>query len=229
MKIKILLFARIRDLAKVPSLEMEVSHGCTISDLRSDLERDFPWLGPWLRCSVFAVNGGFVGLTDLVREGDEVALIPPVSGGCETLKVCLTTLDIDPDRLLEKLGDGADGAVVLFLGNVRSQTGDQKTEKLFYEAYESLAEGELTRIGEEAVKLFRLGKARIIHRLGEVIPGKSAVGIAVSAPHRAEAFQACSWIMDRIKKTAPIWKREHAPDGRVDWVHPGAPLGNAEQ
>ena len=229
MKIKILLFARIKELAREPSLEVMVSSGATVGELRSSMEREYPWLEPWLRCSNFAVNGAFARLEDFVREGDEVALIPPVSGGCEKLRVMLTNGDIDPDHLLEKLDDGVDGAVVVFLGNVRSRTGNQSTESLFYEAYEPLAENELIRIGEEALGRFSLGKARIVHRLGQVVPGKSAVGIAVSAPHRSEAFQACSWIMDRIKQTAPIWKRDHSPDGRVDWVHPGAPETDAGQ
>lgn len=223
MKIKILLFARIKDLAKVPSLEVEVLSGATVGDLRSRLGSEYPWLEPWLRCSNFAVNGAFARLEDLVGQGDEVALIPPVSGGSEKLTVKLTTQDICPDHLMENIDDGDDGAVVLFLGNVRSRTGKQRTEKLFYEAYESLARRELIRIGKEALGRFSLGKVRIIHRLGAVVPGKSAVGVVVSAPHRAEAFQACSWVMDQIKTTAPIWKRDHSPDGSVDWVHPGAP------
>lgn len=229
MKIKLLLFARIKDLANKPFLEMEVSPNCSVQDLRARLDSEFPWLESWLRCSSFAINGAFVGSTDRIQEGDEVALIPPVSGGSKSLEVCLTSEDIDPGRLLQNLGGGVDGAVVLFLGNVRSQTGDQATKKLFYEAYEPLAERELAQIADEAMKRYGLGNARIFHRMGEVIPGNSAVGVAVSAPHRAEAFEACSWIMDRIKKTAPIWKREHSPDGRVDWIHPGSPEGDSRQ
>lgn len=225
MKVAVLLFARLREIAQTGRLEIELCHSATVGDLAQAIASEYPQLKPWLNCSSFAVNGAFTIPSDPVREFDEIALIPPVSGGGAKPDVSLTWEEIKVENLLNGMDDSENGAVVLFLGNVRAITGSHTTDRLFYEAYEALAVKEFIRIGDEATFRFGLGKVRIMHRLGDVLPGKSSVGVVVKAPHRAEAFQGCGWIMDQIKKTAPLWKKEHTPEGRSFWVHPGAPEG----
>lgn len=221
----VLLFARLREIAQTGRLEINLGHSATVGDLAHAIAIEYPQLKPWLNCSSFAVNGNFAIHSDSVRDVDEIALIPPVSGGEDQTEVSLTRNEITAEDLLRGMDDCENGAVVLFLGNVRSITGSHATDKLFYEAYEALAVKEFIRIGETASFHFGLGRVRIMHRLGDVHPGKSSVGVVVKAPHRAEAFQACGWIMDQIKKSAPVWKKEHTPGGQSFWVHPGAPEG----
>jgi molybdopterin synthase catalytic subunit len=114
------------------------------------------------------------------------------------------------------------GAVVTFLGTVRDLTGDQVTVALDYEAYPPMAEKKIAEIIEDARSKWPIGKIGVVHRLGYLTVGEISVGVAVSSPHRAEAFEACRYIMDRFKELVPIWKKENWADGKTEWVHPGS-------
>ena len=129
---------------------------------------------------------------------------------------------LDTARLLAGVADDAAGANVLFVGTTRSLTAGVATSQLVYEAHEPLAHGQLARLRREAVDRFGLSRCVVHHRLGPVAVGEASVAIAVSAPHRREAFAATEWLMDQIKRTVPIWKCEEAPDGSRAWVHPDA-------
>lgn len=115
------------------------------------------------------------------------------------------------------------GAVVTFLGTVRDITGTDVTTALDYEAHDPMAEARMKQIEEETRAKWSVGEFRMIHRLGRLEVGEISVGIAVSCPHRAQAFDACRYAIDRLKEIVPIWKQEHWHDGRTEWVHPGAP------
>jgi molybdopterin synthase catalytic subunit len=137
----------------------------------------------------------------------------------------LTDEPIDYAALTESVRRPGCGGVVLFLGTVRDLTGDQVTEALDYEAYPAMAERKLAEIVIEARKRWPVGEIAIIHRLGRLGVGEVSVAVAVSCPHRAEAFEACRFTIDRLKQVVPIWKKENRPDGSSDWVHPdGASL-----
>lgn len=133
------------------------------------------------------------------------------------------------DRLLARVADAAAGANVLFTGTTRGLTAGQVTEQLVYEAHEPLAEARLQALCAEATARFGLTACAVQHRLGPVAVGETSVAVAVSAPHRPEAFAAAAWLMERIKAEVPIWKCDERPDGTRAWVHPEAtPCMNPE-
>jgi molybdopterin synthase catalytic subunit len=135
----------------------------------------------------------------------------------------LTCTAIDANRLLAAVQSPHAGAVVLFLGTVRDRTGDARTLQLTYEAYEPMALLKLQAFKDDAHTRWPLQATAIVHRLGTVAVAETAVAVAVSAPHRAEAFAAATWLMDRVKEAVPIWKQDHAPGGATAWQD-GAPL-----
>lgn len=134
----------------------------------------------------------------------------------------LTRNTIDDRHLSELVRRNHCGAVVLFLGTVRDVTGDEITVALDYEAYPGMAEKILVEIEAEVRAKWPVGEIAIEHRLGRLEVGEVSVAIAVSCPHRAEAFEACRYAMDQVKRLVPIWKKENWADGRTAWVHPGA-------
>lgn len=131
--------------------------------------------------------------------------------------------EIDAAAVLASVADAAAGAHVLFVGTTRGVTGDVVTLGLEYEAHETLATSSLCDLAAEAVRTYALTGCAIVHRLGAVPVGNASVAVATSAPHRREAFAAAEWLMERIKRDVPIWKREEAADGSRTWVHPGGP------
>jgi molybdopterin synthase catalytic subunit len=132
----------------------------------------------------------------------------------------LTNEPIDYTALSESVRRPGCGGVVLFLGTVRDLTGDEVTEALEYEAYPGMAESKLADIEREARGRWPVGEMAVVHRLGRLGVGEVSVAVAVSCPHRAEAFEACRYTIDRLKQIVPIWKKDHRPEGSSDWVHP---------
>jgi molybdopterin synthase catalytic subunit len=139
----------------------------------------------------------------------------------------LTRDAIDYHALTDAVRSPHCGAVVLFLGTVRDLTGEQVTVFLDYEAYGPMAEKKLAEIESEARTRWPVGEIAMVHRLGRLEVGEVSVAVAVSCPHRSEAFEACRYVIDTLKELVPIWKKENAPDGTGEWVHqsakPGAP------
>jgi len=134
--------------------------------------------------------------------------------------VGLTKKPINPTELLKLVQRPNCGGTVLFVGTVRDLTGDQVTVALEYEAYSSMAESMMAEIEKDVRTKWNIGDIAMVHRLGRLEISDVAVAIAISTPHRADAFAACQYAMDQVKKLVPIWKREHAPDGKSEWVHP---------
>jgi molybdopterin synthase catalytic subunit len=141
----------------------------------------------------------------------------------------LTHEPIDYGALTEAVRRPGCGGVVLFLGTVRNLTGDIVTEALDYEAYSAMAERKLAEIEREARARWPVGGWAIVHRLGRLPVGEVSVAVAVSCPHRAEAFEACRFTIDRLKQIVPIWKKENGPDGSSEWVHPDAAASGGSQ
>lgn len=169
-----------------------------------------------------AVNQHYANRAQALAEGDEVALLPPVSGGADpaqkehagTARVLLTEDALD-GRAVETLKAGSDGAVVVFDGIVRNNTRGRQTEYLVYEAYAEMARAEMNVLVAKACERFAVRDVLLHHRLGRLEVGETSVLIAVASAHRGAAFDACRWIIDTLKQTVPIWKQEFFVDGAV--------------
>lgn len=140
----------------------------------------------------------------------------------EPIQISITRESIDYTGLTESVRSNLCGAIVLFLGTVREITGEKKTVSLEYEAYDEMAVTELRRLIELARQKWPIEKVSLAHRVGHLDLGDIAIGIAISTPHRREGFEAARFLMDKIKETVPIWKKEKWADGTADWVHPEA-------
>ena len=139
----------------------------------------------------------------------------------ETTRVSLTDKVIDTEAILASVTSPRSGAVLLFVGTTREVTGDRVTESLDYSGYREMALEEMQRLADRAAARWPLSRVAMEHRLGHVAIGKASVAIALSAPHRKEAFEAGEWLIDQLKESVPIWKRENWADGTCEWVHPG--------
>jgi MoaE-MoaD fusion protein len=162
-----------------------------------------------------AVNQSFVGLDDVVPEGAEVALIPPVAGGAGLFRLVDRTPTLE--EVVAAVRDAARGGLVTFTGVVREESRGRRVLRLTYEAYVAMAERVLAGVGSEAEQRWPGVRLAIVHRVGVLVPGEVAVVIAAAAPHRSEAFEACRFAIERLKQDAPIWKRETYQDGE-EWV-----------
>ncbi len=218
MTIRLLLFASLSDLLGFDEAELEVPDGLDCQGLVDHLEAAFPELKRFERKFRVAFNKEFVSSDTMLPSGAEVALIPPVSGGCGP-KVFVDVRDdaLSIDKALEAVRRLDCGAVLLFLGTVREITGLAQTERLEYSAYRSMAVSELQKLVEEAVQTWSLGAVWVEHRVGSLDPGEIAVVVAVSAPHRREAFEAGRFLIDTTKERVPLWKKEFGPDG-IAWI-----------
>lgn len=141
--------------------------------------------------------------------------------------IALTSEEIDTNQLLQHVSSNNAGAVVLFLGTTREMTDGRRTESLDYECYPAMAEKKLAELENEASQRWPICQCAIVHRVGHLELGEASVAIAVSSPHRKDAFEAGRWLIDTIKEVVPIWKKENWADGTTDWVHPGMEPGTA--
>ena len=215
MHVRVLLFGVLKDLFPMVINSVEMPAGATVAML---LEH-FRVLAPqqqqlWASLAV-AVNQQYAGLTQALTDGDEVALLPPVSGGSHAPHVALVREVIQAELLVRALKQREDGAVVVFDGIVRNHTRGRRTLYLVYESYEEMALKQMQSLAQEAQTRFAIRDVLLVHRLGKLDVGETSVLIAVASAHRAAAFDACRWLIDTLKKTVPIWKKEHFEDGAV--------------
>lgn len=221
MTLRLKLFASLRERAKASDLEREFSDGTTVADVWHALTREFPALAGQRDSLSFAVNQEYVQPDYQPLDGDEVAFIPPVSGGSgadgAVGPVAIVRSPIDLGALESAVADPAAGGTVTFVGTTRNENAGRRVLRLEYEAYEPMALREMCKLAEQARRQFKITRAAITHRIGVVEIGQASVAIAVSAPHRAEAFAACRFLIDRIKEIVPIWKKEHFEGGEI-WV-----------
>jgi molybdopterin synthase catalytic subunit/molybdopterin converting factor small subunit len=174
-----------------------------------------------LESAAIAVNHEYAAPGCVLQDGDEVAILPPVSGGVgsddrqSTPLVALVREPIDAVAIADGIKSGSDGAVCVFDGIVRDNTRGRATLHLDYEAYEEMALRQMHLLRAEAMERFGVREVAIVHRLGRLAVGETSVLIAVGSAHRGAAFEACRWVIDTLKKTVPIWKREQFADGAV--------------
>jgi molybdopterin synthase catalytic subunit len=275
MKISVLFFGVLKDLAGRRDETVELADGARVRDLLVHFAQGVPRLESMLPSLAISVNREYAEMDRALREGDEVALLPPVSGGAPDTErsrdeiqdnaqdnakniarvklrdearnevrsevrsdvrgeVRLVREPIDSEATVRKLQQPSDGAVVIFSGVVRDNTRGRRTLYLDYEAYEAMALPQMESLAAEARQRFAVRGASIVHRLGRLEIGETSVLIVVAAAHRGAAFDACRWLIDTLKKTVPIWKKEFFEDGAV-WAdgeafpeeirHPGGTAG----
>jgi MoaE-MoaD fusion protein len=215
MRIKVLFFGLTHDLTGLREDQVEVEEGRNLGHLKRLYESRFPRLRELADSLLFAVNQQVTDTECLLHEGDEVAFMPPVSGGSDEDVYRITREEICASELTHALQDHQDGATVVFEGIVREQSQGRKTLYLEYEAYEAMAVRKMEEIGAEAKRLFEIDKVGMIHRIGKMEIGEISVVIVVTAVHRHPAFEACHYAINRLKQAVPIWKKEYFEDGGV--------------
>jgi MoaE-MoaD fusion protein len=221
--VRVRLFAALREQAGSDSIEIELGEGATVADALERLAAAPPLAGLLERLPVaMAVNRDYASPETPLRAGDELALIPPISGGA-AVHARVTEEPLSLEALSRSVGRPEAGAIVSFQGVTR------EVERLDYEAYREMAEARMAAILEECVARHGLLAAAAEHRVGPVALGEPAVIVAVAAPHRGEAFAGAREAIDRIKAEAPIWKREAGGDGEARWVEGAAPPHGIER
>jgi MoaE-MoaD fusion protein len=220
MRVRILFFGMLKDLVGRAGETIEVAEGASVADVLRHYESEIPRLKDALSSLALAVNQQYAGPDTKLKTDDEIALLPPVSGGAgeriaRLPHAAIVRGVIDTRHVVNSLKRGEDGAALVFEGVVRNQTRGRKTLYLEYEAYEEMALVQLEKLAAESLEKFQIRDVAIVHRLGRLEIGEASVLIAVASAHRAAAFEACRWLIDTLKRTVPIWKKEFFEDGAV--------------
>ena len=227
MQINVKLFAGLKDIVGGDLEESFEGTEVTVAQLTQQLATSHPKLEPYLTGLAVAVNEEYIlGDSELLHDGDEVALIPPISGGSETPHYLVTADELDPKALRDLVRSDRSGAVVVFEGVVRNHHEGYDVERIEYEAYDSMAVKQLQTVAEAVLKELSVHDIAVHHRTGNVEIGEASLLVAVSSEHRAEAFAAALRVVDRVKESVPVWKKEFTPDGAI-WQE-GRPARPAE-
>jgi molybdopterin synthase catalytic subunit len=219
MQLVVKLFGPVREAVGARELPIALPEGAMLRDLRDLLARDYPVFDQLGDRLAAAVNFNIVSPDAVLRDGDEVAFLPPVAGGSGACRISDQPLDVD--AVVARVSGSGMGGIVTFLGAVRDEARGQAIRHLEYEAYPGMAEREMDKIVADVAERWPGTRLAIAHRVGQLAVGELAVVIAAAAPHRPEAFAACRHAIDTLKETVPIWKKEFATDGAC-WVdeHP---------
>jgi molybdopterin converting factor subunit 1 len=234
MRVHVLFFGILKDIVGKPADSIDLLDGASVQDVIAYYESKIPRLKESLPSLVLAVNRQYASPDTKLKSNDEIALLPPVSGGAadEAGKTprqsehaqsepkgrryaLIVRNAIDLQGTLAELKRGEDGAALVFEGVVRNQTRGRRTLYLDYEAYEDMALAQMESLAKQALKQFQVRDVALVHRLGRIEIGETSVLIAVASAHRAAAFEACRWLIDTLKRTVPIWKKEYFEDGAV--------------
>jgi molybdopterin converting factor subunit 1 len=226
MRVRVLFFGILKDLAGKSADSLDLPEGASVRDLLEHYAQRLPQLRESLASLAVAVNQQYARTETKLKSDDEVALLPPVSGGSTAEEpsglparrqrcASITRDAINTASVLARIKRGEDGAAVVFEGVVRNQTRGRKTLYLDYEAYEQMALQQMDALAEQALRDFTVRDVALVHRLGRLQIGETSVLIVVASAHRAAAFDACRWLIDTLKRTVPIWKKEYFEDGAV--------------
>ena len=216
MKITAHFFASAREAVGVRQLQLDLTDGATAADLVQQLVSDYPRLAGCTAALRVAVNEAYTDLDTVLHQNDEVALIPPVSGG-SPMQFIVTEESLEPRKLEALLESPANGAIVTFQGVVRNHSRGKTVSYLEYDAYAPMATKVMAQIAEEAKQRWPITDLGIWHRIGHLEIGQASLLVVVTAAHRKECFEACHWTVDRIKEDVPVWKKEVWADGE-SWV-----------
>jgi len=215
MKIRVKLFASVREIVGQKELVLEVPDDVKASAIPHLLASEYPRLQALVSFLKTAVNHEYADGERILVEGDEVALLPPVSGGLDAFEITETPLSLD--ALAATIGQDTCGAIASFLGIVRGFARGRKVDHLEYDAYPEMAVAKMRQIGDEIRARWPVDRMAIVHRVGRLGVGEASVAIAVASPHRHEALQACAYAIERLKEIVPIWKKEVWSDG-AEWI-----------
>jgi molybdopterin converting factor subunit 1 len=225
MRVKVLFFGMLKEIAGRSTENVDLQEGASVRDLLGHYESQLPALKNLLPSVALAVNQQYAAPDTVLGPDDEVALLPPVSGGAPSAEDEKLTIGqgrarivrerIDSEAVVSALKRGEDGAALVFEGTVRNQTRGRRTLYLDYEDYEPMALQQMESLVVQALQQFQIRDVAIVHRLGRLEIGETSVLIAVASAHRAAAFEACRWLIDTLKRTVPIWKKEYFVDGAV--------------
>lgn len=230
MRVRVLFFGQLKEIVGLAEDDAELSEGSRVEDLFERYRNRFPELAEFRPSVAASINQEYAAWRAPLAPDDEVAFLPPVSGG-QQLAVDgdifqLVRVPIKPQEIAEALKAPEDGALVVFDGFVRNNYKGHSTQYLVYEAYEAMACAKMREIGAQMRQKFAIHRIAIVHRLGRLEIGETSVLIAVSSPHRAAAFEACRYGIDTLKRTVPIWKKEHFVGGAV-WAEGERPIEEA--
>lgn len=214
MQVRVLFFGMLKDLVGRSDEPLQLAENASLGDLLAHYQRRFPKLGDMAGSLAMAVNSEYAGPEWPLKEGDEVGLLPPVSGGL-TARASMVRSPIMTETVLSAIKRPEDGAAVVFEGVVRDNTRGRRTLYLDYESYEGMALKQMEALAEQAMDQFKVRDVAIVHRLGRLEIGEISVLIVVASVHRGPAFDACRWLIDTLKRTVPIWKKEHFEGGAV--------------
>ena len=222
MQVRVLFFGVLKDLTGRANDLLKLPEHATLADVVVHYEDLNPRLNELAASIAISVNQEFAAADSPLKEGDEIAFLPPVSGGGsdsgsggERGSSSIVWEKIDTQAVLAKLKQSTDGAAVIFEGVVRDNTRGRRTLYLIYEAYEEMALKQMDALTKQALQQFPIRAVSIIHRLGRLEIGETSVLIVVASAHRGAAFDACRWLIDTLKRSVPIWKKEHFEDGAV--------------
>ena len=219
------LFAVYRERVGSDCIEVTLPDGATVDDALHRLAEQHPVTEPLLGTTMVAVNQSYVERSHPLQSMDEVALIPPVSGGLDypspNPRMLITDEPLDAERVTAMVANTANGGVVTFQGVTRDETGGRTVVRLDYEAYPEMAYKTLQQIFDEVEERWGITDLALAHRIGRLELGEASLVVAVGAAHRAEAFAAAMYVVDRLKEIVPIWKKEFFEDGSV-WVGLGS-------
>ena len=217
MRVLVRLFASYREAAGVGQIELELAPGAKVKDAIFKILKDHPLIAEG-RQVVIARNHEYVTADEPLTDGDEVALIPPVSGGAMTVApIAVSASPLSVDDALAAVRDSGFGGIVVFLGTVRDQSRAKRVTHLEYEAYVEMAEAKMRGIARRLEADHAPLRLVMHHRVGDLAVGEIAVIVAAGAPHRDAAFAAARAAIDELKTIVPIWKKEHSDDGAV-WI-----------
>jgi molybdopterin synthase catalytic subunit len=237
MQVRVIAFGILKEWLRPDATAVELPDGATVGTLLESLRAMLPEhaAADGLRGIAVSVNAEYAQAAHILHDGDEVGLLPPVSGGAvrtanpleesegeREVVVALTRERIDAGKIVAAAKRGEDGAVVVFDGIVRNHSRGRRTLFLDYEAYEEMAVRQMRELGRKARERFSVRQVTMVHRLGRLEIGETSVLIVVASAHRTAAFEACRWLIDTIKQQVPIWKKETFADGAV-WA-PGEPF-----
>jgi molybdopterin synthase catalytic subunit/molybdopterin converting factor small subunit len=215
MLVRLLFFAGLREALGRKEHALELPEGASLRDALARAEAELPVLARWSGRLLVSVNAERAPLDARLADADEIALLPPVSGGSDAC--LLSSAPLSVDALLARVRSPECGGEVVFTGAVRNRSRGEAIDHLEYEAYEPMAVREMEKIVAEARARWPDARLAMSHRVGRLAIGEPAVMIAAAAPHRAEAFEACRFAIDELKKRVPIWKKEFAASGAY-WV-----------
>jgi molybdopterin synthase catalytic subunit/molybdopterin converting factor small subunit len=218
VRVRVRLFARYREALGREQLEVDLPEDGTVESAWSAVADRHPELVPYRPFTLFAVGQDYVTPDHRLRPDDELCLFPPVSGGAGADIYRVVTEPLSPDAIAAEVDDPGAGGLVIFSGVVRNETGGRPVKFLEYEAHAPMAEVKMREIGESLrARWSGVKRVAMLHRIGRLEIGEASVLIAVSAAHRGDAFEACRYAIDTLKRTVPVWKKEHFEDGEV-WV-----------